>query len=495
MGSAIKSLIVLVLLFSGALWLARRSVFTTPGDRLTLDALKTPVFVILALAFLAHNFWLYVAFGVCAVWRVKDKINAALILAAVMFCVPLYNKVVFLPGGDGTILSVSLQYAVIWLLFHKVASGNDVNADGEGKYIRSSTDVFLLSWVAYQMVFLLGASTLTHTIKTAIMEMTQSYCLYFIVSRAIAARSDLVLMVKVFAFQCLALAIVGVTESVRHWLLYTPTEAVLSISKVAIANYLERDSLGLLRSLATAGHPIILGAILGVGVLFWIGLQDDEKSSRTWVRISLVVMVFGLLSTFSRGPWLATIAGYAVFVMASKDILKQLMRFMVAIGIIAGLLVTVPGGEKIIDMLPFVGQSESGSVDYRSLLLKICLYLFWENPWFGSTDYMSEPIMQSLVQGQGIIDMVNTYLSIAMSGGFVGLSIYLCIFLSALIPLGRELRKTNDKIHRAIFAAMVCFMITLATVSSINSLPLLCWMLLGLVKASTWVIQKEAKVV
>jgi O-antigen ligase len=491
---AVKSLIMLVLLFSGAIWFVRRAVFTTPDDRVTLDALKTPVFAILTLAFMAQNFWLYVVLGVYSVWRIKEKINPAFILAAVLFCVPLYQKVVYLPGGDGTFLSVSLQYAVIWLLFYKVAGSQEGRAKGEGKYVRSATDVFLLAWVAYQMVFLLGASTLTHAIKTSISEMTQSYFLYFIVSRAITTKSELVLVVKVFAFLCLALALVGVTESVRHWLLYSPIEAVLSISKVAIANYLERDSIGLLRSLGTAGHPIILGAILGTGVLFWIGLQDDEKSSLTWVRAALAVMVIGLLSTFSRGPWLATAAGYVTYVMASKDILKQLTRFIVVVGIMAGLLVTVPGGEKIIDMLPFVGHSESGSVDYRSMLLNICLYLFWENPWFGSTDYMSEPIMQSLVQGQGIIDMVNTYLSIAMSGGFVGLSIYLGIFLSALIPLGRELRKTNDKIHRAVFAAMVCLLITLATVSSINSLPLLCWMLLGLVKASTWVIQKEAQV-
>jgi O-antigen ligase len=492
MASALKSLIVLVLLWFAAYWLVGKAFFAHEKDQEIFKTLRTCSLGVIALAFLSQNFWVYAVLGCFLVAKIRDKVNPAAIVASTFFCVPFYQRVIYLPGADSTVAFVSLQHMIIWLLIFWLPLKNE-KGKGLG-YFDTWTDKFLAGWVLYQAIIFFAASTIPHAIKTVVSEATLSYLLYFLISRSIKSRDDLALVVKALALQVLFLALVGSFESVRHWLLYTPVETVLGISDVPLARYLERDNIGLLRSLASAGHPIILAAILSSGVLLWVGLLDEPGLSRRWVWICWGVVVLGLISTFSRGPWLATIAGYAIFVLASKDLFKQIFRFSLVAAVLVGLLFVLPGGEKIIDMLPFVGKSESGSVDYRTLLVQVCLILFWENPWFGSTDYMSEPIMQSLVQGQGIIDMVNTYLSIAMSGGFVGLAIYVGIFLSALIPLGRMIRKTDYKIHRAIFAGLICVMIILATVSNITSLPLLCWMLLGLAKASTWVIQKEAQV-
>ena len=47
-------------------------------------------------------------------------------------------------------------------------------------------------------------------------------------------------------------------------------------------------------------------------------------------------------------------------------------------------LVLLPGGEKIIDHLPFVGSVDGGNVTYRQRLFEVSMGVLWQNPVFGS---------------------------------------------------------------------------------------------------------------
>jgi O-antigen ligase len=93
--------------------------------------------------------------------------------------------------------------------------------------------------------------------------------------------------------------------------------------------------------------------------------------------------------------------------------------------------------------------------------------------------------MQEMIQGEGIIDMVNSYLSIAMSFGFVGLTMFSAVFLSAAWGLFRGMRTAapGSELHdlgRALLATMVGALVTIATVSSILIIPTVYWLIAGL---------------
>ena len=90
-------------------------------------------------------------------------------------------------------------------------------------------------------------------------------------------------------------------------------------------------------------------------------------------------------------------------------------------------------GKRLLDYLPFIGSIEKGNIDYRQRLLDNAMIVIERNPWLGSTDYHKSKEMLSMIQGQGIIDIVNTYLGIALDKGIVGLSLFLFFFASVLL--------------------------------------------------------------
>lgn len=96
-------------------------------------------------------------------------------------------------------------------------------------------------------------------------------------------------------------------------------------------------------------------------------------------------------------------------------------------------------------MLPYIGTLEKDNITYRERLLDNSLIVIERNLWFGSFDFRKTPEMQSMVQGQGIIDIVNTYLNLALRFGVVGLALFVAFFASALLSLRKTLRTFADK--------------------------------------------------
>jgi O-antigen ligase len=107
------------------------------------------------------------------------------------------------------------------------------------------------------------------------------------------------------------------------------------------------------------------------------------------------------------------------------------------------------------------------------------------NPVFGSFDFWSAPQMQEMIQGEGIIDMVNSYLGIALSYGLVGFTMFSAVFLCAAWGTVKGMRATEPgtELHdlgRALLAALVGALVTIATVSSILVVPTIYWLIAGL---------------
>ena len=101
-------------------------------------------------------------------------------------------------------------------------------------------------------------------------------------------------------------------------------------------------------------------------------------------------------------------------------------------------------------------------------------------------EFIRNPVMEQLRQGQGIIDMVNVYLTVALSSGYVGLFLYMGIFASAVVPIWNSITRIRplypelELIGRALLSAIIAMMTIIATVSSYNSIPYFIWILVGL---------------
>jgi O-antigen ligase len=149
-------------------------------------------------------------------------------------------------------------------------------------------------------------------------------------------------------------------------------------------------------------------------------------------------------------------------------------------------LLLLPGGQRLLNILPFIGSVEVATVDYREQLFQNALLVIERNPWIGSADYLSAPEMQALLQGEGIIDTVNTYLEIALKSGIIGLGLFVAFFAAILMQLWRVARSdARNKLvlgnyARALMASLISILVTIATVSSIDFIPYVYWSFAGI---------------
>jgi hypothetical protein len=137
------------------------------------------------------------------------------------------------------------------------------------------------------------------------------------------------------------------------------------------------------------------------------------------------------------------------------------------------------------DFLPFVGTVDAENLTYRARLLDTFLTLMAERPLFGSYDYMLTPEVQELRTGQGIIDVVNTYVGIGFASGLAGLSIFVGFFLSVGVGLLRAARLCRHDadvylLGQALLATLLAILVMISAVSSITVIPVVYWVVAGL---------------
>jgi O-antigen ligase len=164
--------------------------------------------------------------------------------------------------------------------------------------------------------------------------------------------------------------------------------------------------------------------------------------------------------------------------------------------VLAGLLLS-PMGPKIIDLLPFIGEVESFNVTYRQRLFDVSLVVIRSNPWFGSFDYLNNVAMEEMVQGEGIIDIVNSFIGVALAYGLVGLGLFVGVFTCAGWSVVRVIRSTSTEselhdVARALLIALVGIVVTITTVSSIGVIPLVYWITCGLCVGCLSLAQQQA---
>lgn len=485
----VKSFVVLVLIG----WLALRFGRLGLSDRvLPAEGFKVYERVaagVLAAAFLTGVFWLYVALAGFWVWRHIKMINPAGMLAATLFLTPFLSVAVNGIGPLDHLLLFKFQYLVIWLgawVTHK----NTLAIPEKDRVQSNLVDWLALAWVVFQVVLSLSSTNLTNSVRVAVYELTETYLVIYVFSRSIRTSRDFRLVLSIFTLMCFFYGAVACFETVRNWLLYSNLANTLGVPR-SMGGYLAREGTGLLRAQGSTGHPIVLGVMMGMGFCFSLALNFKEKTAFKYRALIALTLLAGLGASISRGPWAATVVAVLVWAFLPPFSAAKGARVLGVLAMCAVLVVVLPGGEKIIDLLPWVGTVESFNVDYRARLLDVSWLVFLENPWLGSVTYLDQPIMQTMIQGEGIVDIVNTYVAVALGSGAIGLALYSGIFLSAMWVLWRQLRRKPSPELRALMAALVCAIVSIGTVSSVSFMPLLCWLLVGMASASGHLVDDD----
>ena len=397
-------------------------------------------------AFLSPNFWLYAFVAIpLIIWASKKDDNPValyVLLLQVIPTIPIDIPVVgiqhLFPLDNYRVLSFCILIPAAWRLRRSPQSSKQIHGLGV-------MDILLFSYGALEIAFfsrpdlanhLLLEDSATNMLRRGFLFFVDVYVLYYVVSRSSSTRGAINETLSAFCIACGLMSAFAVFEAIKRWLLYAELGTTWS-GYAGFGFYLLRGDT--VRAQASAGHPLALGYLIAISYGFWLYLKTQVHAPRRFLLIDLLFWL-GLIAAYSRGPWIGAAVIYFTFTALGPRRLSRFLKSIAVVALITAAVGVTPLGNRIIRVLPFMGGSiDSGSIDYRQQVLERSWELIQQHLFFGDQFFLSK--MESLRQGQGIIDIVNTYLEIALGKGLVGLSLFLGFILIALIkaygPIGR----------------------------------------------------------
>ncbi|MBV4491488.1 O-antigen ligase family protein [Pseudomonas oryzicola] len=477
----LRALIVILFLASVVFLLARRPA----SDLIPLRDFKRRRnlwFLLTLLAFFSHSFWLYLGAGAVILYIAgRREHNPMALFYLLLFLIPPAS--LQLPGFGLVNYLVDLNHIRLLTVCVLLPAALALRRQGDTlRFGRIWPDRLLAAALLLMSMLYLRETTLTDTLRQTLYLYIDVLLPYYVASRGLRQISDFKDTLLAFVLAAFLLALIGVAEYVRHWLLYSALVDAMGVPW-SMSGYLDRG--GSLRASVTTGQAIVLGYVMSVAIGLFLFVQGYVR--RPWQRLmGALLLAAGLFAPLSRGPWIGAMVIVVMFVALGKGAVRRL-ALLAAAGMLAlPLLTVIPGGDKVLDLLPYIGNVDKENITYRERLMDNAWIVIQRNPLFGSFDFRNTPEMQSMIQGEGIIDIVNTYINVALRVGLVGLGLFLAFFASVLLGIRKAMRSFPDKdderrqLGRALLATLVGILVIIFTVSSITFIPVVYWTIAGL---------------
>ena len=479
MPAHLKAFVVVLVLGLGMLHVLGRLLTPEIMSREDFARRRKAWLLITAAAFLSGNFWIYAAACILiARYASKGEDNPLALFCFVLFAVPSFSKDLRL--GSMLLFQVEhLKFLGLTLLVPLAA--RLYRERGTRPRGPVGIDVLVGAYVAYQLLAVLLQQPFTATVRMAGALFFDVVLLYYVTSRSLTTLQRFRDVVAAIIAAVAITAAVAVVETGKAWWVYDSLRGPFGFPG---GGYISR---GMLRAKAAMGHPIVLGYAVGVTLMLLHAIYRSLPRGNLRL-LALGTLLAGLFAPFSRGPWVGTAGGAAVLTLTGPGKGKRFGYALVALVLASLLMAVTPVGQDVYRMLPFIHENgtDAGSVVYRQNLWDASIIVLKQNLWFGDLEYLSNPLMEKMRQGEGIIDMVNTYLQFAMSFGVLGLALFVLVLLgswSALSHPGGSGRENSPELHdmqRGLRSALLVTALTIATCSYIEYVPAVMWLIIGL---------------
>ncbi len=492
MENLIKSFVIIFILSSATFWVAGKAL----PNFMPISNYKRMTkqwFTVLVAAFFAHNIWLFLAFLTCyCYFFLPNSPQSRVVNFLLLFCVlPLSG--IEIPGLFGIRYLFKLTYPFTLSLI--LLTGLYFRANSSPQWLSLKTDRYILVYFFLVSALSFRDDTFTNGLRECLVHFFKIVIPYYVLSRYLNDTKLLNRALFALYIGLIPLALIGVFETVKHWHVYDPMAQAL-LGWRGLSGYDIRS--GGLRATTIFGNPIVLGYVMVIAFSLLVYLQPLTNKPQ-FIKIAGGAIIACLISTMARGAWVGLICLYFAFLWTGKGGTQKIAGWILVGMTAMPVLALTPLGNKIIALLPFVGTSSADTVDYRSQLIDQSWLVFKRNPWFGATNYLEAPELEVMRQGQGIIDIVNSYVGLVLPNGLVGLALFLAIFLNLIwqcyFVINRIPSSEVDLIRmgRMFFALLISIMVMITTVSSIDYIPYFYWLFTGIVAGYLHVAEKTIK--
>ena len=443
-------------------------------------------------AYLSRNIWIFMGV-MTAVAVFLSQESPVRKIAAYFFLLPAVPSHIYyeLPG-----LIPGIRYWVEWTyprmlsmlilfpLFCVLLLRRKPPVRGK-KFFLLATDLWIFLYVALAVILAFRDPSLTGACRQVFILFLDYVVPYYVISRSLEEGKDFRQVFLAMVFSAVILCLVGLFEELRHWRLYGELDQFLGISSLGFKGSLYRQ--GLLRVTATFGQPIVFGFFVTLALSGLVYLRREGVYPKIACLITGGLFFAILLLTLSRGPWVGTLLFFlTLWLLRPGALLRQvgsrLFSLLLFVPFLALLFMSTSLGVKIVRLLPFVGVDHAESVDYRWHLVQSAIPVVARHPLFGSPHFLKTDYMETLRTTEGIIDVVNAYVAIALERGLVSLVLFLGIFLSLLVGILRVGRSVppgggggREPLGDFLLAQLVAVLFMIGTVSFISFVPIYTW--------------------
>ena len=474
----IRSLIVILVLASIVFALAKAPATAFAMSTEDYVRRRNTWFLITLAGFLSQSFWIFsIATVIIISVSAKTEKNKVALWCFLILAIPLVK--VEIPGFAGIRYLIEIDYLRILtaILLIPLVVGYRRKSVVE-KHPTLAPDIILAIYVIYNVVLTSRVGDIVAISRTGIGWLIDVVIPYYAISRYVKNLNrfrDLIMSLTVVG---MISASVAVFEFSRGWMLYDSFGEALSLDWTT--GYLVRGKF--VRAVSSSGIAIVLGYVLALVIILYLYLYKIIHAKAIYL-IGLALLIAGAVAPLSKGPWIGMVTAIIIFFAMGPSATKNIMT-LVLIGLPVGLLAMVTDtGSKIVDYLPFIGGVDEANTSYRTNLLRVSINAFSDNPFFGSAYFMT--LMEEARNGEGLIDLVNHYVGVALYSGLFGLSLFAGFFITILYQLFNKLRIFENKseehaLGRSLFAALCSALIMISSASSINHVPIFYYMLAGL---------------
>lgn len=424
-----------------------------------------------AIMFWAHNMWLFLCgLALVSLLAVRRFNYPLAIFVFLLLLMPEYfvtvpgfgviNWLIDLNPWRVLALTVLLPSSIYLLKKHQLPQAGSL-----------ITDKLIIIFVLHVSVLnYLHQATFTGGLRQLFVSTLDILLIYFVASRGLMLRGAFRHVMVALIMGSVFLAVVGVFEFLKRWMLYFAVYKALG-ANTGFYGYLTRGDF--LRASATTGQPIALGFVMMVSILMTLYVQKLVKPGANRTLLWLL-MGAGLLAAMSRGPWVGAAIGLTVAAFFGPNPVGNLVKLGVMSVCAAFFLVILPGGQDLIDYLPWVGTIDVGNVTYREMLWEQTKLVINKYFWLGSVGFEELPEFDVIRQAGGFVDIVNSYLGVILSYGVVGLSLYVSflffpIFHNIISTSTLKKERSERQIYGvALMGALAAIVVAIATVSSIT---------------------------
>jgi len=478
----LKELIAILCLTLPVFWIAKAPACEFAVDLPDFCRRRNLWIAISSLAFVSNNFWVYIiGAAVILAFGVTREVNWLAMFFSLMMAVPAFGRSISGVGGIQEFMHMNhlRLLSIVILLPAYLITRRRVNSLPFG---RTTSDKFLLAYLALQLILQVPVSSVTNVVRYTVYSFIDVFLPYYVASRSLQHLKDYRDALTTLVLTVLLMASIAIFEYFRSWQLYAGLAGMWGIESDSFGNYMLRG--GHIRAIVTSQHPIVLGYVVTVALGIFLFVKNFV-SNRILVLLGLILLIGSLIASGSRGPWVGSAVVLAAVLLTGEDRLKRSTRLaLLATPILIAASFT-DFGEKLFSALPFIGTADTDSVEYRQVLIDTSFLVIRQNLWFGAFDYLANPAMQSLMTGDGIIDVVNTFVGVTLTYGIVGLGLFCGVFLfaarDAYIAM-RHAEKWSETslLGRSLLATLTGAMVTIVTASSVGVVPVLYWIIAGL---------------